>query len=147
MIREARAADLDEVVSLVRELADYERAAHEVTLDPAVFGRHLFGPEPAARVLLAEEDDLVVGFALFFPTFSTWVGRPGIWLEELFVRPAHRGRGIGAALFAEVAKLTSGRVEWAVLDWNETAHAFYRGRGAAPLDGWTTWRLPPSGRG
>lgn len=146
MIREAGPADLDEIIALVRELAEYERAAHEVELERDVFGRHLFGSDRAARVLLAEEVDAVVGFALFFPTFSTWVGRPGIWLEELFVRPPARGRGVGRALLEAVAACTDGRVEWAVLDWNEPAHGFYRRLGATPLDEWTTWRLPPSGR-
>lgn len=144
MIREARADDLDEVIALVRELAEYERAADAVELERESFGRFLFGPDPAARVLLDEENDAVTGFALFFPTFSTWLGRPGIWLEELFVRPEARGRGIGKALLAAVAERTDGRVEWAVLDWNEPAHGFYRRFGAAPLDEWTTWRLPPS---
>lgn len=146
MIREARVDDLDEVIALVRELAEYERAGHEVELERESFGRYLFGPQPSARVLLAETDGAIAGFALFFPTFSTWLGRPGLWLEELFVRPEARGRGIGKALLAAVAGFTDGRVEWAVLDWNEPAHGFYRRFGASPLDEWTTWRLPPSDR-
>ena len=146
MIREAGPDDLDEIVTLVRELAEYERATHEVTLDPAEFGRHLFGDDPRATVLLAEEDDAVIGFALFFPTFSTWLGRPGLWLEELFVRPEARGRGIGRALLETVMSRTDGRVEWAVLDWNEPAHGFYRTLGATPMEEWTTWRVTPSDR-
>jgi GNAT superfamily N-acetyltransferase len=146
VIREADSADLDEVILLVGELAAYEQSAHEVELERESFGRHVFGPESSVRVLLAEEDGSVLGFALYFPTFSTWLGRPGIWLEELFVRPHARGRGIGRALLAAVAGRTEGRVEWAVLDWNEPAHGFYRRFGAAPLDDWTTWRLPPSDR-
>lgn len=124
-IRPAAVDDLDEILDLVRELADYERLADEVSFDAAEFGRHLFGPEPAAAVLLAEWGSDVAGFALWFRTFSTFLGRPGIWLEDLFVRPAFQGRGIGRALLSDLRGRTAGRVEWAVLDWNEPAKGFY----------------------
>lgn len=142
-IRPAIPDDLEEVLDLVRELADYERLAGQVTFDAAAFGRHLFGPDPAAAVLLAECGGDVAGFALWFGTFSTFLGRPGIWLEDLFVRPAFRGRGIGRALLEDLRGRTDGRVEWAVLDWNEPAKDFYRTLGAVPMEGWQTFRWPP----
>ncbi len=144
-IRPAAAEDLDEVLTLVRELAEYERMADQVTFDDVTFGRHLFGPDSVAGVLLAECGSEVAGFALWFRTFSTFLGRPGIWLEDLFVRPAFRDRGIGRALLADLRGRTEGRVEWAVLDWNEPAKAFYRRLGAAPLEGWEIFRWPPAG--
>jgi GNAT superfamily N-acetyltransferase len=98
----------------------------------------LFGPESVTRVLIAETDDgAVIGFALWFPTFSTFLGRTGIWLEDLFVRPEHRGAGHGRALLAELPSMTDGRVEWADLDWNTSAVDFYDSLGARPFDGWT----------
>jgi len=140
-IRDARPDDLDEICSLIRELAVYERLEHEVVLEPATVGRHVFGPEPAAHVLIAESDDgAVAGFALWFRTFSTFLGRPGIWLEDLFVRPEHRSAGLGRALLDELRARTDGRVEWAVLDWNEPSIAFYEGLGARPVQGWTRYR-------
>ncbi|MBK9179353.1 MAG: GNAT family N-acetyltransferase [Acidimicrobiales bacterium] len=147
-IRDARPDDLAEIVSLIRELAAYERLEHEVALEAGEVARHLFGPEPAARVLLATDDSRgdVVGFALWFRTFSTFLGRPGIWLEDLFVRPDHRGAGHGRALLEALRARTDGRTEWAVLDWNEPASGFYRSLGAAPVEGWTTYRWAPRGR-
>lgn len=143
----ARPADVDEIVALVRELAEYERAASEVVLDRDELARHLFGPNAVARAVVAETDDgAVAGFALWFRTFSTWLGRSGVWLEDLYVRPAFRRRGVATALLDAVRASTGGRVEWAVLDWNRPAHDFYRGLGAAPLEEWTIWRLPPTGR-
>lgn len=143
-VRPATRADLDEILDLVRELAEYERLAHEVVFDAQEFGEHLFGADPVARVLLAETDDgETVGFALCFRTFSTFLGRPGIWLEDCFVRPGHRGRGHGRRLLEAVRTLTDARVEWSVLDWNEPAHGFYRALGAAPMEDWTTWRWLP----
>jgi GNAT superfamily N-acetyltransferase len=139
-IRDARAADLPEILALVRELAEYERAPEAVVLDPDEFARHLFGEHAVARAVIAEHEDAVAGFALYFRTFSTWLGRDGIWLEDLFVRPAYRRLGIGGALLDEMRRRTNGRVEWSVLDWNTQAHAFYRMRGAAPLEEWTIWR-------
>lgn len=144
MIRDARPDDLDEILALVHELARYEREPEAVTATRDDLGTHLFGPEPAARVLIAEAaDGAVAGFALWFRTFSTWLGRDGIWLEDLYVRPAHRRHGLGRALLGELRTRTRGRVEWAVLDWNTPAHDFYRTLGAEPLGEWTTWRWPP----
>jgi len=140
-IREAVEADLDEICALIGELADYEELRHEVVFDRTEVGVHLFGPAPVAHVLIAETDNVeVAGFALWFKTFSTFLGRPGIWLEDLFVRPAHRGNGYGVALLHHLRTLTDGRVEWAVLDWNEPSIAFYRAVGAEPVEGWTRYR-------
>lgn len=144
-VRDAAEHDLDEICALVRELAAYERLDHEVVFDPAEVRTHLFGPDPAARVLIAESDDgRVVGFALWYRTFSTFLGRPGIWLEDLFVRPEHRGRGHGLALLHALRERTDDRVEWAVLDWNEPSIRFYEGLGAAPVEGWTRYRWLPA---
>lgn len=140
-VRPAGEDDFDDICALIRELAAYERLEHEVAFDPADVRRHLFGADPAAHVLMATDDDgAVAGFALWFRTFSTFLGRPGIWLEDLFVRPAHRGRGHGLALLRELRRLTDGRVEWAVLDWNEPSIRFYRDLGASPVEGWTRYR-------
>lgn len=139
-VRPATEADLDEICALIGELAAFERLGHEVVLDRDAVRQHLFGPEPAADVLIAEHEGQVVGFALWFTTFSTFLGRPGIWLEDLFVRPEHRGRGMGRALLEHLQSISPGRVEWSVLDWNEPAQEFYRSMGAAPMGDWTTWR-------
>ena len=143
-IRPAVASDLPEISSLIRELAEYERAPDEVTFDPADLAVHLFGAAPAASVLMAERaagaGGEIAGFALYFPTFSTWLGRPGLWLEDLFVRPQFRGEGHGRDLLQAVRERTEGRVEWSVLDWNEPAIGFYRSLGARPVDGWTRYR-------
>ena len=131
-IRPAVPGDLDEIGTMIHELAAYEQAPDEVAFERTELERHLFGPDPAAEVLIAETDDgRVAGMALYYRTFSTWVGRPGIWLEDLFVRPERRGDGLGRALLDAVAARTDGRVEWAVLDWNEPAIGFYRSLGAA----------------
>ncbi len=143
-VRPARPDDLDLIVQLIRELAEYEELADQVTLDRDVFGGHLFGDRPAASVVLAEDGDEVVGYALWFRTFSTFLGRPGIWLEDVYVRPAHRGRGHGLALLNAVRAATEGRVEWSVLDWNEPSIRFYDSLGAKPLEGWTTYRWDPT---
>ena len=144
-IRAATADDVPEILALVRELAAYERLEDEVVFDADEFERHLFGPDRVAHVLLAVTiDGTVAGFALWFRSFSTFLGRPGIWLENLFVRPEHRGSGLGRDLLQALFARTTGRVEWAVLDWNEPAHAFYGTVGAAPVDGWTIWRRQPS---
>ncbi len=147
MIRDATAADLDALVGLVHALAAYERAPDEVVLDRDEFARHLFGVDAVARAIVAEEDGQIVGSAIFFRTFSTWLGRDGIWLEDLFVLPEARRRGHGRALLDEVRRRTDGRVDWAVLNWNTPAHDFYRSLGAAPLDEWTIWRWPPLASG
>lgn len=144
-IRAAAADDIGLIHELILALADYEKLRHEVRADPAKLERHLFGAHPAAEVLIAEEDGAAVGFALFFHTFSTFEGRPGLYLEDLYVRPEARGRGAGKALLARLARLAlerdCARLEWAVLDWNAPALAFYRSVGARALDEWTVQRL------
>lgn len=144
-LRMAVAADTAVILELIRQLAEYERLAHEVVADEALLRRTLFGGRPVAEVLIAEDGGMPVGFALFFHSFSTFLGRPGIYLEDLFVRPQARGRGIGAALLARLARIAvdrgCGRLEWSVLDWNEPAIGFYRKLGAVSMDGWTTFRL------
>ena len=143
-LEDATALDLDEILALVRELAEYEHQPDAVVFDREEFARHLFGPDAVARALIARHDDgAVAGMALYYRTFSTWQGRDGIWLEDLFVRPAYRRHGYGRALLEALRARTAGRVEWAVLDWNESAQAFYRTLGAAPVEGWTIWRWPP----
>jgi len=145
MIRSATAADTPTIAALIRALAEYERLSQMVVLDEDRLRTHLFGPRPFAEVLLAEEAREVAGFALFFHNFSTFLGQPGIYLEDLFVRPEYRGQGHGKALLTAVAQLAvqrdCGRLEWAVLDWNEPALRFYRSLGAVPLDDWTLYRL------
>jgi GNAT superfamily N-acetyltransferase len=145
MIRPATSADTVAIARLIRALAEYERLSHAVTLDEGLLREHLFGPRPYAEALLAEEGGAVVGFALFFHNYSTFVGKPGIYLEDLFVEPAHRGRGHGKALLRAVARLAverrCGRLEWSVLNWNEPAIRFYRALGAAPMDEWSVYRL------
>ncbi len=145
-LRAAYESDLDTIIDLVYALAEYERETDAVKLDRDTFRQHLFGPRPYAEVILAETDGgEVVGFALFFHNFSTWEGSPGIYLEDLFVRPEHRGAGYGKALLVELARLAlergCRRFEWSVLDWNEPSIAFYKALGARPMDGWTTYRV------
>lgn len=145
MIRPARPDDLDDIADLIRALAEYERLSDAVSLDPATLRTHLFGDRPYAEVLIAEDAGATVGFALFFHNFSTFLGKPGIYLEDLFVKPEHRGRGHGRALLARLAGVAvergCGRLEWSVLDWNEPSIAFYRVLGAEPVDGWTVYRI------
>ncbi|HVB06825.1 MAG TPA: GNAT family N-acetyltransferase [Acidimicrobiales bacterium] len=145
MIRLATRDDLGELVAMIRELAHFERALEEVEIDEAMLGRALFGEEPAAFARLALVDGSFAGMAIYFRSFSTWTGRPGICLEDLYVRPAHRGRGVGRALLAELACLAVAegcpRLEWSVLDWNAPAIAFYRSIGALPMEEWTRYRL------
>jgi GNAT superfamily N-acetyltransferase len=145
MIRPATVDDVPVVVSLVHELATYEREPDAVVATEAMFRDALFGPEPKVFCLVAEDAGDVVGFAVWFFTFSTWLGRHGVYLEDLFVRPEARGGGHGRALLTELARIAvsndCGRVEWAVLDWNEPAQGFYRSLGAEPMEAWTTWRL------
>ncbi|HEY1553479.1 MAG TPA: GNAT family N-acetyltransferase [Kofleriaceae bacterium] len=144
-IRFARADDAATILAFIRELADYERLAHEVVADEAQLRATLFGMRPAAEVLLAELDGAAVGFALFFPSYSTFLARPGLYLEDLFVRPAARGRGVGGALMSACARIAMqrdyGRFEWSVLDWNEPALRFYAALGAQPMAEWTGQRL------
>lgn len=145
-IRAATPADVPEILAMIRELADYERAPHEVVATEELLASALFGPDPAVFALMADDpDDGAVGFALWFRNFSTWLGRHGIYLEDLYVRPAHRGQGHGRALLAALARECIergyGRFEWWVLDWNEDALAFYRSLGAVPMDEWTVQRM------
>lgn len=144
-IRPATPADLPLIGALITELAVYEKLADEVRFDPAVLGEHLFGPRPMAEVVIGELDGTPQGFALFFHNFSTFEGRPGIYLEDLFVRPAARGAGLGKALLAELAQLAvargCARFEWSVLDWNEPSIGFYKALGARAMDDWTVMRV------
>ena len=148
-IRPACAADVSTILQLIRDLATYERAPNEVTATEEQLVDVLFGEKPAAEVLLAFEKDTPVGFALFFHNFSTWLGRPGLYLEDLFVKPEKRGKGYGRALLVDLAKVAyergCGRMEWAVLDWNEPAIKFYRSLGAKPMEEWTVFRLTRDG--
>lgn len=146
MIRPAVPEDVPTIAALIRGLAEYEKLAHEVVFDERQLHEHLFGERRFAEVLIAQEDDgVVVGFALFFHNFSTFLARPGLYLEDLFVWPAHRGRGHGKALLVRLAQLAiergCGRLEWSVLDWNAPAITFYRSVGARPMDEWTVYRL------
>jgi GNAT superfamily N-acetyltransferase len=144
-IRPARIQDVPIILELIRDLATYERAPDEVTATEEQLVDVLFGERPAAEVLLAFEGELPVGFAVYFYNFSTWLGRAGLYLEDLFVKPEKRGKGYGRALLVELAKIARdrqcGRLEWAVLDWNEPAIKFYRALGAKPMHEWTVFRL------
>jgi GNAT superfamily N-acetyltransferase len=145
VIREARDEDVVAVVALVHELAAYEREPESCTLTEAQLHTALFGPQAVAHCHVAEVDGEVVGCAIWFLSFSTWRGVAGIHLEDLFVRPAHRGSGLGRALLAALAGVCAdrgyARLEWQVLDWNEPSIGFYRSLGAVPMDEWTTYRL------
>jgi GNAT superfamily N-acetyltransferase len=144
-IRAAEPTDVPVIRQLVQELAEYEKEPDAVEATEADLHAALFGPDPVASCHVAELDGEVVGFALWYRTFSTWTGRPGLWLEDLFVRPAARGTGLGKALLVTLARVCVEhgwtRFEWWVLDWNEPAQGFYRSLGAQEEDGWTTWRL------
>jgi GNAT superfamily N-acetyltransferase len=144
-IRWARPDDAATLANLVYELAVYEKLEQFARATPDDFRQHLFGPRPCAEALVAEIDEEPVGFALFFPTFSTFRGQPGLYLEDIYVKPVQRGRGVGKTLLATVAKIAVdrglGRLEWAVLNWNSPAIGFYHSLGARPLDDWTTYRL------
>ncbi|MGZ4706867.1 MAG: N-acetyltransferase family protein [Acidimicrobiales bacterium] len=145
-IRDAVPSDLAEIAALIHELALYEKAPDEAVFTLDDLDANVFGPDPVAEVLIAERaDGGVAGMALYFRTYSTWVGRSGIWIEDLFVRPEFRGEGHGRALLDAVRARTDGRVEWVVLDWNEPAIGFYRSIGAEPVDGWTRFRWQPEG--
>ncbi len=144
-IRPAVVDDLDLVIGFIRALADYERLADAVVLDRLTLGCHLFGDKPMAEVLIGEIDGTPRGFALFFHNFSTFEGKPGIYLEDLFVDPEARGAGLGKALLARLAQLAMergcARLEWSVLDWNEPSIAFYKALGAKAMDDWTINRV------
>lgn len=144
-IRPATPADLPLIGQLIRDLAEYEKLAHEVRFDEAVLGEKLFGQRPYAEVVMGELDGAAQGFALFFHNFSTFEGKPGIYLEDLFVRPAARGSGLGKALLSHLAALAverdCARLEWSVLDWNAPAIGFYKALGARFMDEWTVMRV------
>jgi len=148
-IRPARVEDVPIILKLIRDLATYERAPKEVTTTEEQLVDVLFGEKPVAEVLLAFERKSPVGFAVFFHNFSTWLGRPGLYLEDLFVKPEKRGKGYGRALLVDLAKIARdrgcGRMEWAVLNWNDPAIQFYRKLGATPMEEWTVFRLTRDG--
>lgn len=145
MIRSATPADVPTIARLVRALAEYEKLSHEVVLREEDLHQHLFGPRPYAEVVLAEDGGQAVGMALFFHNYSTFLSKPGLYLEDLFVLPEFRGRGHGKQLLAHLAKLAvergCGRFEWAVLDWNTPAIEFYKSFGAVPMHDWTVFRV------
>lgn len=144
-IRPATAADVPLIAALIRELADYEKLAHEVRFDEATLAAKLFGPRPYAEVVIGEVDGVAQAFALFFHNFSTFEGKPGIYLEDLYVRPQARGAGLGKALLRHLAALAverdCARLEWSVLDWNAPAIGFYEALGARQMDEWTVMRV------
>ena len=144
-IRPGERTDVPAIADLIRGLARFEKMEDEVTMTEEQLVANLFGEHPYAETLIAEQDGLPVGFALFFHNFSTFLGQPGIYLEDLFVLPEHRGSGIGRALLKELARLAvergCGRLEWSVLDWNRDAIGFYERLGARPNSGWTIYRL------
>lgn len=144
MIRPATPADVPTIVALIRALAEYEKLSFEVVLDEAKLREHLFGPRPYAEAIMAEVEGASVGFALFFHNYSTFEGKPGIYLEDLYVMPEYRGRGLGKALLVALAKLAverdCGRVEWSVLDWNEPSIRFYESLGSVAKKEWIIYR-------
>lgn len=145
VIRDAVADDAAVILRFIQELAAYEREPHAVETTLEVLRAQLLSPRPPFECLIAEAAGEAVGFALFFPSYSTWRGRPGLYLEDLYVTPGRRREGVGRALFAHIAALATargyGRIEWAVLDWNQPAIDFYRRLGATPMSEWTTFRL------
>jgi GNAT superfamily N-acetyltransferase len=144
-IRNAMISDVPIILQLIRDLASYERAPDDVLATEEGLRGVLFGAEPAAKVVIAFENAIAVGFAVYFFNFSTWLARPGLYLEDLFVKPEVRGRGYGRALLVHLAKIARdhncGRMEWAVLTWNEPAIQFYKNLGAVPLEEWRVFRL------
>lgn len=144
-LRPATRADIPQILAFIAGLAEYEKLTHEAVATPALLEQHLFGPRPAAEVVIADVDGQPAGFALFFTSFSTFLGQPGLYLEDLFVLPHHRGLGLGKRLMVHLAQLAVsrgyGRFEWSVLDWNEPAIRFYRRLGAVGLDEWTVQRV------
>ena len=148
-IRTATIDDVGTILQLIRDLATYERAPNEVTATEEQLHEVLFGNRPAAEVRLAFENETPVGFAVFFHNFSTWLGRPGLYLEDLFVKLEYRAKGYGRALLVDLAKIARergcGRMEWAVLNWNEPAIKFYRALGAKPMEEWRVFRLTREG--
>ena len=145
LVREASEGDVPLILSFIRELAEYERLSHEVVATEESLRENLFGERRYAEVLIAEHDGTPAGFALFFHNFSTFLGKPGIYLEDLYVKPEWRGAGIGKGLLVRLARLARergcGRLEWWVLDWNEPSIGFYEKIGAVAMDEWTVYRL------
>jgi GNAT superfamily N-acetyltransferase len=145
MIRPTTQADVPAILGLLRELAAYEKLSHACVATEDDFLTHLFGPNPAAEALVADLDGAIVGYALWFRSFSTFLAKPGIYLEDVYVQSAHRGKGIGKSFLRHLAQLAIdrnyGRIEWSVLDWNAPSIAFYRSLGAEPLAEWTMFRL------
>jgi GNAT superfamily N-acetyltransferase len=146
-IRPASIEDVPQILDFIQQLAEYEKLTHVVVATEELLRETLFGPRPAAEVLLAflAEEEMPVGFALFFTNYSTFLARPGLYLEDLFVAPQYRGRGAGKALLKALARLAKergyGRFEWSCLDWNEPSICFYQKMGAVPLDDWTIFRV------
>jgi GNAT superfamily N-acetyltransferase len=144
-LRTATERDVPLILSFIKELAEYERLSHEVVATEQLLRASLFGERPAAEVVMGDYGDEPAGFALFFHNFSTFLGRPGIYLEDLYVTPSLRGRGVGRAMLAYLAKLAKkrdcGRLEWSVLDWNAPAIKLYKSIGATPMDDWTVFRV------
>lgn len=144
-IRPALIEDVPTILGFIRELAEYEKLSEQVVTSEELLRDHLFGQRPAAEVRIASVGRADVGFALFFASFSTFIGRPGIYLEDIYVQPAFRGRGVGKALLCEVAraaiKRNCGRLEWSVLDWNEPSIRFYESLGAIAMSEWTMYRV------
>ena len=145
IIRAARPADVPQILQFAKDLANFEREPDAVTATEADLHAGLFGPDPLVEALIAEIDGVAVGSAIFYRTFSTWTGKPGIWLDDLYVRPEARGSGVGKALLVHIAGLAEARgyarFEWWVLDWNEPAIGFYKKLGAKPMDEWTVMRV------
>jgi GNAT superfamily N-acetyltransferase len=141
----ATRSDIPLILALIKELGEYERLAHEVVATEEILAETLFGDRPYAEVIIAFYDNEPVGYALYFHSFSTFLGRPGLYLEDVYVRPSLRGKGIGKALLATLAQIAidrkCGRLEWAVLNWNEAAIGFYKSLGAKPMDAWTVYRM------
>jgi GNAT superfamily N-acetyltransferase len=144
-VRAAAPADVPLLLELIRALAEYEKLSHQVVATEELLTETLFGPRPVAEAIIGELDGAPAGFAIFFQSYSTFLARRGLYLEDLFVRPALRGRGVGRALFVHLAQLAvargCGRFEWSVLDWNQPAIGFYKSLGAEPMSEWTVFRL------
>lgn len=145
IIREAEVSDVLLIQQLITELAEYEKLLPQMVATPELLSKHLFGSKPIAQVFLAYENNEPIGFALYFYNFSTFIGKPGVYLEDLYVKESHRGKGYGKALLEKIIlkakEQDCGRVEWSVLDWNKPAIDFYLKMGAKPMDEWTTFRI------
>lgn len=144
-LRAAEPRDVPAIVAMIRELAEFEKLSHLVAIEPEDLEQHLFGPKPVVEGVVAESGGTLVAHALFFTNYSTFLGKPGLWLEDLYVRPAHRGAGVGTALLRHLGALARsrgyGRFEWAVLDWNANAIRFYERMGATVLPDWRICRV------